>query len=312
MAKKLVVTNEMIEEVVVELRTLRDMLRWSYTTLRAADLYYGHGTSNALDEAAFLTLHTLHLTPEVNPQFLDAALTSEERHAIGELILRRIKERLPAAYLTNEAWFAGLQFYVDQRVLIPRSPIAELIEQNFAPWIAEENVHNILDLCTGSGCIAIACALAFPDAKVDAADISADALAVAKTNVEKHALSERVELIQSDVFANLKNKQYDIIVSNPPYVDAEDMANLPAEYRHEPDLGLKAGVDGLEIVEKILQDAKKHLTPKGILIVEVGNSETALINKYPNVPFTWLEFERGEGGVFLLTAEQVQQYFKGK
>lgn len=308
MAKESFISNEMLEEAVVELRTVRDMLRWGFSQLRAANLYYGHGTTNAWDEIIYLILHALCLPLELNKAFLAAKLTHQERTKIIQLIERRINERIPTAYLTNEAWFAGLPFFVDQRVLIPRSPIAELIVKNFSPWIAEEKVTQILDLCTGSGCIAIACALAFPESQVDAVDISADALAVANINVAKHGVNEQVCLVQSDLFNELPPKQYDIIVSNPPYVDAVDMASLPAEYHHEPALGLAAGQDGLVIAKKILQQAHRYLAPEGILIVEVGNSEIALMEQYPHIPFMWFEFEHGGGGVFLLTAEQVQQY----
>lgn len=294
-----------IDEAIVELVTVRDLLRWTVSQFFAANLYYGHGTDNAWDEAVALILHALHLPPDIDPQIIDARLTSTERRKIGRLVLRRIKERLPVPYLTHEAWFAGLSFYVDQRVLIPRSPIAELIEQNFSPWITEEKINRVLDLCTGSGCIAIATAFAFPYAQIDAADISADALTVAKMNVERYRLADRVNLLESDLFGALKDEKYDIIVSNPPYVSVEEMTELPPEYHHEPALGLAAGTQGLDVAVQIIQNAKKHLTPHGILIVEVGNSEEALIERFPQLPFTWLEFQRGDGGVFLLTAEQL-------
>lgn len=298
--------NSTLTEAVSELRTVRDMLRWSTSCFHAAKLFYGHGTDNAWDEAVALVLHALHLPHTIDPQIIDARLTATERRTIAELIARRIKERLPAAHLTHEAWFAGLNFYVDKRVLVPRSPMAELIEQQFVPWIDADNVTHILDLCTGSGCIAIACAVAFPDAQIDAVDISSDALAVAKINTTKHEVEDQVKLIQSDLFAQLNNKKYDIIISNPPYVSEEEMRALPTEYKHEPALGLAAGEQGLDIVIRILREAKKHLNPHGILIVEVGNSEQALQALMPETPFTWLEFQRGDGGVFLLTAEQLK------
>jgi ribosomal protein L3 glutamine methyltransferase len=288
-----------------ELLTLRDFLRWAVSRFNEAGLYFGHGTENAWDEALALILHTLHLPHDINPLMLDAKLIQAERETLYKLIERRIHERVPLAYLTHEAWFAGLTFYVDERVLIPRSPIAELIENHFQPWLEPESVHSILDLCTGSGCIAIAAAKAFPEAKVDAADISEDALAVAKINVLRHEVEEQVALYHSDLFKSLPLKQYDLIVSNPPYVDANDMASLPKEYHHEPKLGLAAGQDGLDIVRHILQQAHSYLSPHGILIIEVGNSEYALEDAFPNIPFTWLEFQRGGGGVFMLTAEQI-------
>jgi len=303
----------LIDEAVVELETLRDMVRWGISQFYAADLFYGHGMDNAWDEAVYLALYALHLPPEAGSQIIDARLTGTERRKIARLMARRINERLPAAYLTNEAWFAGLKFYVDQRVLIPRSPMAELIEQQFSPWIATENVQHVLDLCTGSGCIAIACTMAFPEAQVDAVDIATDALAVAERNVGYYQLEQQVQLIESNLFDKLKNKKYDVIISNPPYVADHEMQQLPKEYLHEPALGLAAGKQGLDIVIKILQQADNYLTESGILIVEVGNSEEALSKRYPQVPFTWLEFQRGDGGVFLLTADQLQEnqkYFK--
>lgn len=295
-----------IEEAVTEFGNIRDMLRWAVTQFNSNNLFYGHGTDNAWDDAVALILHTLHLPPDVSPQVLDALLTLNERRKIARLIMRRVKESMPVPYLTHEAWFAGLSFFVDERVLIPRSPIAELIEQQFSPWIAEENVSRILDLCTGSGCIAIASALAFPDAIIDAVDISAEALEVAEMNKQRHGATN-VNLIKSDLFSELKESKYDIIVSNPPYVSEAEMTALPAEFKHEPNLGLAAGKDGLDVVLKILRHAKKYLTPHGILIVEVGNSEEALIEKYPKIPFVWLEFQRGGGGVFMLTRETLNQ-----
>lgn len=288
-----------------ELHTIRDMLRFAVSRFYEARLFYGHGTDSAWDEAVSLILHALYLPHDINPQVLDARLTSIERQQVYQLLQRRIKERMPVPYLTHEAWFADLPFFVDERVLIPRSPIAESILNRFQPWIEEDQVHRILDLCTGSGCIAIACAKAFPDAEVVASDISEDALAVAKINVLRHNLEEQVILQQSDLFQSIPKQKFDIIVSNPPYVDAEDMLSLPDEYRHEPRLGLAAGQDGLDIVEKILKQASHYLNKDGILVVEVGNSERALIEKHPELPFTWLDFERGDGGVFLLRASEL-------
>lgn len=288
-----------------DLITLRDFIRWAVSRFNEAGLHFGHGTDNAWDEATALILHTLHLPHEINPTVLDARVTQNERTELYKMIQRRVNERIPVAYLTNEAWFAKMPFYVDERVLIPRSPIAELIGNEFQPWIEHHAINDILDLCTGSGCIAIACAKAFPDAHVDASDISNDALAVAKMNVLRHEIEDQVTLYQSDLFNSLPPKKYDIIISNPPYVDAEDMASLPEEYHHEPELGLAAGSKGLDVAIRILQDAAEYLNPQGILIVEVGNSEYALSEKFPEIPFTWLEFEHGGGGVFLLTAKQL-------
>jgi len=285
--------------------SLRELIHFGATEFENAALYYGHGTDNALDEAAYLAFFALKKTPDYSDESLDINLSEEDISRVNALFLKRIETRQPAAYLTHEAWFAGLPFYVNENVLVPRSPIAELIEEQFQPWVVVDNVHHILDLCTGSGCIAIACAKAFPNAKVDAADISKDAISVAQINQQKHQLSERLTIIESDLFSHLQERRYDLIVSNPPYVDAEDMANLPDEYTHEPALGLTAGDDGLDLVIPMLRDAKHHLNPEGVLIVEVGNSEQALAEKFPEVPFMWLSFEYGGDGVFMLDANEV-------
>lgn len=291
-----------------ELKTIRDFIRFAMTSFTEAGLYYGHGTDNAWDEAVALVLHTLHLPHHIDVSMLDANLVKDEQVKLINFIDERVEKRIPVAYLTHEAWFAGLPFYVDERVLIPRSPIAELVENQFQPWVRPEKVNTILDLCTGSGCIAIACAKAFPRVEVHASDISEEALAVAKTNVLRHAVEDRVHLYVSDLFNAVPQRRFDIIVSNPPYVNAEEMSALPPEYLHEPMLGLRAGKEGLDIILKILQQAGKFLQPTGVLIVEVGNSDTALIEKFPQVAFNWLEFQRGDGAVFLLTAEQLQEY----
>jgi len=295
-------------EILTTLSTIRDYIRWASSRFTQAGVSFGHGTVTALDEAAAMVLHTIHQPYNLAEAYLDAVLTLNERQAIIDIIDRRINERIPAAYLTHEVLFAGLPFYVDDRVLVPRSPIAELIEQRFSPWVDEEQVDRILDLCTGSACIAIACAYAFPEALVDAVDLSADALAVAEINVNKHQLSDSVALYQSDLFQELPAAQYDLIVSNPPYVGHEEWEQLPDEFRAEPDMGFKGGHTGLDIVLRILVDAVDYLAEQGILVVEVGSSAETLQDTFPDVPFYWLDFERGGDGVFLLTAEQVHDY----
>lgn len=298
-----------LDSVPPELQTMRDYVRWAASRFQEAGLVFGHGTDNALDEAAALVLHTLHLPMDLSAVWWETRLTAREAEAVVKRVRRRIRERLPLPYLTREAWFAGLPFYVDERVLVPRSPIGEIVQRQFEPWLAPESVERILDIGTGSGCIAIACAYAFPGAEVDAVDVSPEALDVARVNVERHRLQQRVTLFQSDLFAALpQDRRYDLIVSNPPYVDALDMSQLPPEYRHEPRLALEAGEDGLDLVRTILREAPARLTEGGILVVEVGNSGPALEAAFPDVPFVWLEFEHGEGEVFLLTAQQLADY----
>jgi ribosomal protein L3 glutamine methyltransferase len=276
--------------------------------LAEAELCYGHGSDNPQDEAAELVFFAAGLdheqAPECYAQTLDATVIDTAR----TLAERRINERLPAAYLTQRMWFAGHEFYVDQRVLVPRSPIAELIQAQFQPWLKPARVRRVLDIGTGSGCIAIACALAFPQAQVDAADISAEALAVTRINIERHPVQGRMRAVLSDVFSGLQGERYDLIVSNPPYVSHAEMEALPSEYLREPELGLRAGEDGLDIARHILAEAEAHLNPDGLLVVEVGDSEFALADAYPTVPFVWLEFAQGGGGVFLLTAAQLAEH----
>jgi len=295
-------------DVLTTLTTIRDYVRWSASQFAQAQISFGHGTTSALDEAVALVLHTVHQPYNLSETYFESVLTLSERQAVVDIVERRINERLPAAYLTHEAIFAGLSFYVDERVLVPRSPIAELIAQRFSPWVDEDQVERVLDLCTGSACIAIACAYAFPDALVDAVDLSPDALNVAEINVDKHQLTDSVALYKSDLFKQLPEEQYDIIVSNPPYVSQGEWSALAPEFRAEPDMGFLGGESGLDLVLRILADAGDYLTEQGILVVEVGSSAQTLQDAFPDVPFYWLDFERGGDGVFLLTADQVNQY----
>jgi ribosomal protein L3 glutamine methyltransferase len=295
-------------EALLELRTLRDLLRFGVTHFTKAQLYFGHGTDNAWDEMIALAFYVLNLPHSLFPEVLDTRLTLAERKSILAMMSQRIKTRKPLPYLTHEAYFAGLSFYVDERVLIPRSPIAELIEKHFSPWMEEDRVQNILDMGTGSGCIAIACAFAFTLAYVDAVDISPEALAVARHNVTQYHLTDRVFLYESDLFTHLKGKSYDIIIANPPYVSMEEMGTLPPEYAHEPKEALAAGKDGLLYARRLLKEAVLHLENHGILILEVGQSAKALEEAYPEVPFLWLEFTRGGDGVLLLTRSQLMEY----
>lgn len=292
-----------------ELVTVRDYVRWGVSKFTENKLYFGHGTDNAWDEALHLVLHTLHLPPDVDSGVLDARLTMVEKNLVLVVLETRIKERIPAAYLTGFAGFAGLQFKVDERVIVPRSPLAELIEQEFAPWIEGTELNRVLDLCCGSGCIGIATAAYLPQVTVDLVDVSEAALEVAQMNIERHGLNDRVRTHCSDLFTALdEQKKYDLIISNPPYVDAEDLASMPAEYQHEPQLALEAGADGLTFARKILQQALTYLSDDGALLVEVGNSAAALEREFPELPFTWIDFSRGGHGVFLLSAQQLREH----
>jgi ribosomal protein L3 glutamine methyltransferase len=288
------------------LRTLRDHIRWAVSRFQAEQLFFGHGTDNAWDEARQLVLGALHLPWEMADSYLDCRLEDDEREHLQGLLRRRIEERVPAAYLLGQSWFCGLPFIVDERVLIPRSPIGQLIDRRFEPWLAA-NPARILDLCTGSGCIGIACAYEFLEAEVVLADLSFEALEVANRNIELHGLEDRIYTVQSDGFDGLPKQRFDLIVSNPPYVDAEDFADMPDEYHHEPALGLACGDDGLNLVRRMLAEAADHLTETGTLIIEVGNSQVHVEALYPEVDFTWLEFSEGGHGVFLLSASQCRQ-----
>ncbi|WP_312928848.1 50S ribosomal protein L3 N(5)-glutamine methyltransferase [Stutzerimonas nitrititolerans] len=289
------------------LRTLRDYIRWAVSRFQAEQLFFGHGTDNAWDEARQLVLGALHLPWEMADSYLDCRLEDDERAHLQDLLQRRIEQRVPTAYLLGQAWFCGLPFIVDERVLIPRSPIGELIDRRFEPWLAQAPAR-VLDLCTGSGCIGIACAYEFLEAEVVLADLSFEALEVANRNIEHHGLEDRVYTVQSDGFDGLPKQRFDLILSNPPYVDAEDIADMPNEFHHEPALALACGEDGLDLVRRILAQAADHLTQTGTLIVEVGNSQVHVEALYPEVEFTWLEFARGGHGVFLLAASQCREH----
>ncbi len=288
--------------------TVRDWLRYAVSQFNEAQLFFGHGSDNAYDEAAYLILHTLHLPLDRLEPFLDARLLESERQALAACIEQRCQQRLPAAYITGEAWLGDFRFHVDARVIVPRSYFAELLETQLSPWISDpDTVINALDLCTGSGCLAILMAHAFPNAQIDAVDLSEDALAVAEINVGEYGLQEQIELIHSDGFTALKGRKYDLILSNPPYVTADAMADLPEEYRHEPEMALGSGDDGLDFVRHILSHARHHLHPHGILVVEIGHNKDIVENAFPELDFTWLDTEHAEGKVFLLHAAQLPQ-----
>ena len=296
----------MINSATDELVTIRDWLRWAVSRFNEAGLCYGHGTENAWDEAVWLVLATLHLPRDTLEPWLDAHLTRSERMALLSNLQQRVVHRLPTAYLLQEAWLGEFRFYVDQRVIVPRSYFAELLEHGFAPWIEDaEAVESALDLCTGSGCLAILMAHAFPNAAVDAIDISPDALVVASRNIADYHLDDRVKAIESDLFAAVAGKRYDLIVCNPPYVTAEAMAALPAEYRHEPALALAAGTDGLDVVRRILAEAREHLNPRGVIAIEVGHNQELVTEAFPDLPAVWLDTEHAEGKVFLVMYEDL-------
>lgn len=288
-----------------ELLTIRDWVRWGACRFNEADLHFGHGTDNAFDEAAWLVAHALEMPPPLIADYGACRVTSTEREAINALLARRIEERRPAAYLTGRTWFAGLEMTVSDQVMVPRSPLAELVADGFSPWADPARVSRVLDLCTGSGCIGIAAAVHLPDADVDLADISPAALRVAMRNRAQHGLEDRVRIIESDLFAAVDEADYDVIVSNPPYVAAAELESLPVEYRHEPQLAFAAGVTGLDLVLRILRDAPDFLADDGLLIVEVGSAAETLQDRFPELHWTWLEFDRGGDGVFLMRRQEL-------
>lgn len=293
-------------EAGMQLHTVRDCVRFAVSRFNQTGLFFGHGSDTAYDEAVYLILHSLHLPLDQLDPFLDSRLTASEVQSVLDVLKRRVNERLPAAYLTQEAWLGEYRFYVDERVIVPRAFIAELLRDQLAPWVTDPDaVSSVLDLCTGSGCLAILAALAFPDARIDAADLSPDALAVARINVSSYELDDQIELMLSDLFAGLRGRTYDLIVSNPPYVNAASVATLPEEYRHEPALALGSGEDGLDATRIILAQAREHLNPDGILIVEIGHNRNALEAAYPHLPFTWLDTSAGDQHVFLLRRDEL-------
>lgn len=298
----------MFEAATSHLHTLRDCLRFAVSRFQEAGLHYGHGNADAWDEAVYLALHTLHLPLDTLEPFLDARLLPEEVLAVVAIVAERVRSRKPAAYLTHEAWLGDYRFYVDERVIVPRSFIAELMPDALEPWIPHaELVGTALDLCTGSGCLAILLAAHYPDAEIDAVDLSTEALEVAQRNVETYGLTARLHLHASDLFANLAGRRYDLIISNPPYVDAEAVATLPPEYRHEPTMALGSGDDGLDMTRRILDSAADFLNPHGVLVVEIGHNQEALQQAYPHLPFVWLPTSSGDGFVFLLTREDLEE-----
>ena len=289
-----------------ELVTVRDLVRFAVSLFNEEKLFFGHGSANAFDEAAYLVLHTLMLPPDKLEPFFDAKLTSVERDAVLNVIARRVRERIPAAYLTNEAWLGEYKFYVDKRVIVPRSFIAELLRDELSPWVADpEAVEGVLDLCTGSGCLAILAALTFPHAVVDAVDLSADALEVARRNIDDYALTDRVEPIRSNMFDELDGRRYDLILSNPPYVTVKSMRALPPEYLQEPEMALASGIDGLDHVRLILARATEYLNEGGLLAVEVGFNRKGVEAAFPDLPLTWAETSAGDGVVFLITRDEL-------
>lgn len=303
-------TSPLLDDPIHNLRTIRDVYRWAITEMENADLSYGHGSPDAAEEASFLICRALKLPFERFETFYDAALTHNELVRLVHLIDRRVHDKTPTAYLLKEAWLTGHRFYIDERALIPRSYIAELLEEDLAPWIEDPYaVQSVLDLCTGSGCLAILAKGTFPNAHVTGSDISSDALEVAKINRRDYGLENELELVQGDLFSSLQDRRFELIITNPPYVTTASMARLPAEYRHEPALALGAGDDGMDVVRRILREAKDHLTENGIIVVEVGDGLEAVEAMYPNLPITWLTVSGGDDQVFMARAEDLRAYF---
>ena len=303
-------TAPLLDDPIHNLKTIRDLYRWAITEMENADLSYGHGSPDAAEEASFLICRALKLPFERFETFFDAALTHNELVRLVHLIDRRVHDKTPTAYLLKEAWLTGHRFYIDERALIPRSYIAELLEEDLAPWIDDPyEVESVLDLCTGSGCLAILAQGTFPNARVTGSDISADALEVAKINRRDYGLEDDLELVQGDLFASLEGRRFELIITNPPYVTTASMARLPAEYRHEPALALSAGDDGMDVVRRILREAKDHLTENGMIIVEVGDGLEAVEAMYPGLPLTWLTVSGGDDQVFMARAEDLRAYF---
>jgi ribosomal protein L3 glutamine methyltransferase len=302
-------SQEKQQDIINNLHTIRDFIRWSISEMSVNQAYFGHGSDSVWDEAVHLVLSAINMSHDIDGNMVASRLLLEEKKTIIEYVYQRAYERKPLPYILKKAWFAGMEFDIDERVIIPRSPIAELIQNDFSPWVNDiDDVKNVLDLCTGSGCIGIASATVFEDADITLVDISDDALTIANHNIRKHQLTDRVKAVKSDLFSNLKGQKFDVIVSNPPYVDKEDLDSMPKEYHYEPKLALEAGDDGLDLAKKIILEADQYMTENGVLIVEVGNSQYALMEMCPDIPFTWLSFSEGGDGVFLLTYEELVKY----
>ncbi|ASG68732.1 50S ribosomal protein L3 glutamine methyltransferase [Francisella halioticida] len=302
-------SQEKQQDIINNLHTIRDYIRWCISEMSVNQAYFGHGSDSVWDEAVHLVLSAINVSYDIDSDMVASKLLMEEKQRIIGYVYQRACQRKPLPYILKKAWFAGMEFDIDERVIIPRSPIAELIGNDFAPWVNDiGDVKNVLDLCTGSGCIGIASTTVFEDANITLVDISDDALAIANHNIKKHQITDRVQAVKSDLFANLKGQRFDVIVSNPPYVDKEDLDSMPKEYHYEPRLALEAGDDGLDLAKKIILEADLYMTENGVLIVEVGNSQYTLIEMCPDIPFTWLSFSDGGDGVFLLTYEELVKY----